>query len=615
MYKILDQVNKPKDLEKLNSKQLNQLSQEIRDYMLSVISKNGGHVASNFGIVELTIALLKVFDFDKDKIIFDVGHQSYPYKILTGRKNEFKTLRKYKGISGFPKREESKYDFFDVGHSSNSISVALGVAKARDIREEKFNVISLVGDGALTGGMAYEGLNDLGYSKTKMIVIINDNQMSISKNVGGLSVYLNKIRLNKHYNSLKKKVHMRLGDKNKLTLLIKKVKYTFKSMFVQQMLFEDLGIRYIGPVDGHNIGEMVKIFTEVKSLDEPVVVHVLTKKGKGYTHAEEQPNKFHGISPFDINTGDVLSDSSKFTYSKAFGNAMVNIAKNNKNVVAITAAMTEGTGLKKFAETYPERFFDVGIAEEHAVSFAAGLATQGLQPVFAVYSTFLQRGFDQILIDVCMQNLPVVFMIDRAGIVGNDGKTHQGIFDISYLSLIPNLTILAPKTVKEVEPMLKYALSLKKPVAIRYPRGGNKLDLTEAAKIQEGKWEVLEKGEKIAIIATGKMVEEAILAKEKLKEEKINPMIINALSIKPLDILLLKRLNRNKYDIVTLEDNVENGGLGTLIESEMQKINYRGKILKIAYRDKFIEHGNVDELMKAEKMDKDGIVKQIMKWW
>lgn len=614
MYKILEQINKPKDLEKLNIKQLNQLSSEIRDYMLEVISKNGGHVASNFGIVELTIALLKVFDFDKDKIVFDVGHQSYPYKILTGRRNEFKTLRKYKGISGFPKREESKYDFFDVGHSSNSISVALGMAKARDIKKEKFNVISLVGDGALTGGMAYEGLNDLGYSKTKMIVIINDNQMSISKNVGGLSDYLNKIRINKHYNLLKKKVHKHLDSKNKLVSFIKKTKHTFKSLFVQKMLFEDLGIRYIGPVDGHNIEEMIKLFNEVKNLDEPVVIHVVTKKGKGYIHAEEQPNKFHGISPFDIKTGEVIGKSDKLTYSKAFGDAIVNIAKNNKNVVAITAAMTEGTGLKKFSETYPERFFDIGIAEQHAVSFAAGLATQGLQPVFAVYSTFLQRGFDQILIDVCMQNLPVVFMIDRAGLVGNDGKTHQGVFDISYLSMVPNLTILAPKTVLEIEPMLKYALSLNKPVAIRYPRGGNKLELEPVKEIQEGKWEIVEKGEKLSIIATGKMVEEAVLVKERLKEQKVNPMIINALSIKPLDTLLLKRLVRNKYNIVTLEDNVENGGLGTLIESVMRKIEYKGKILKIAHKDKFIEHGSIDELMKAEKMDTENIVKRIAKW-
>lgn len=615
MYKILEQINKPKDLEKLNIKQLNQLSQEVRDYMLEVISKNGGHVASNFGIVELTIALIKVFNFDKDKIVFDVGHQSYPYKILTGRREAFKTLRKYKGISGFPKREESKYDFFDVGHSSNSISVALGMAKARDIKKEKFNVISLVGDGALTGGMAYEGLNDLGYSKTKMIVIINDNQMSISKNVGGLSDYLNKIRLNKHYNLLKKKVHKRLGDKNILTKLIKKVKHTFKSLFVQKMLFEDLGIRYIGPVDGHNIEEMIKLFNEVKNLDEPVVIHVVTKKGKGYIHAEEEPNKFHGISPFDIETGEILNKSDKLTYSKAFGDAILKIAKHNKNIVAITAAMAEGIGLKKFAETYPERFFDIGIAEQHAVSFAAGLATQGLQPVFAVYSTFLQRGFDQVLIDVCMQNLPVVFMIDRAGLVGNDGKTHQGVFDISYLSMIPNLTILAPKTVLEIEPMLKYALSLKKPVAIRYPRGGNKLDLEPIKEIQEGKWEVISKGEKLAMIATGKMVEEAMLVKEKLKEEKINPMIINAVSIKPLDTLLLKRLSRNKYNIVVMEDNVENGGFGTLVESAMRKIKYRGKILTIAHKDKFIEHGSVDELMKAEKMDTDAVVKRIMKWW
>jgi 1-deoxy-D-xylulose-5-phosphate synthase len=428
-----------------------------------------------------------------------------------------------------------------------------------------------------------------------------------------------KARTNRKYTSSKRKIVQKIkkmpGGGHRLMGALRKIKSSIKSALGQNMLFEQLGITYLGPVNGHDIHAMEVLFRRALSLDEPVIVHVKTKKGKGYVHAEEHPNKFHGISAFDAKTGDILNKSDKLTYSKAFGDAIVNIAKNNKNVVAITAAMTEGTGLDKFATTYPERFFDIGIAEQHAVSFAAGLSTQGLQPVFAVYSTFLQRGFDQILIDVCMQNLPVVFMIDRAGLVGNDGKTHQGIFDISYLAMIPNLTILAPKTVLEIEPMLKYALSLKKPVAIRYPRGSNKLELQPAKEIEAGKWEVIEKGEKLAIIATGKMVEEAILVKEKLKEQKINPMIINALSIKPLDTLLLKRLSRNKYDIVTLEDNVENGGLGTLIESAMRKIEYKGKMLKIAHKDNFIEHGSVEELMKAEKMDTEGIVTRMMKWW
>lgn len=608
MYKILESIKNPNDVKKLNNEELDELAREIREFMLENVSKTGGHVASNLGIVELTLALFKCFNFNEDKIIFDVGHQCYPYKILTGRMSEFNTLRSYKGISGFPKREESKFDFFDSGHSSNSISVALGLAKARDIQIKKSEVISVIGDGALTGGMAYEGLNDLGFSKTKMIVILNDNQMSISPNVGGLSEYLGRIRINKKYNYIKKAVYNRLEDSNRLVKFIRKVKNSIKSLFVQSMFFEDLGIRYIGPIDGHNINEMVEVLDKVKELDEPVVIHVVTKKGKGYEAAEEYPNKFHGIAKFDLNTGEVIKKNDKITYSKAFGEAIVNIAKNNKNVVAITAAMTEGTGLEKFSKEFPNRFFDVGIAEQHAVSFAAGLALDGLKPVFAVYSTFLQRGFDQIIHDVCMQNLPVVFMLDRAGVVGNDGETHQGVFDLSYLSMIPNLTILSPKCTEEIEPMLRYALSIKKPVAIRYPRGSDTISLKPVQKIEAGKWEIVSNGEKLALVATGRMVQRAFLAKKELEKFNINPMIVNAMSIKPLDTRIIKRLVREKYNIITLEDNVAIGGFGSLVLKSLTNVGYKGKFRSMAFRDKFIPHGDVEVLMKQEKMDVDEIV-------
>lgn len=611
MYEILDSIKNPKDIKKLNDDKLEALAEEIRTFMIENVSKTGGHMASNLGMVELTLALFKVFDFENDKIIFDVGHQSYPYKILTGRKKDFSTLRQYNGISGFPKRDESPYDFFDTGHSSNSISAALGMAKARDIQIKNFNVISLIGDGALTGGMAYEALNDLGFSKTKMIVILNDNQMSISKNVGGLSEHLSRIRINKKYNALKKSVHNRIDDRNIITRFVKKIKNSVKSLIMPTLFFDDLGIRYVGPIDGHNINELSDVLAKVKELDEPVVVHVVTKKGKGYKFAEENPDKFHGIAPFNPENGEILNKSDKVNYSKAFGRAIINIAKNNKNVVAITAAMTEGTGLGEFAKLYPNRFFDVGIAEQHAVSFAAGLASEGLKPVFAVYSTFLQRGFDQVVHDVCMQNLPVVFMIDRAGLVGNDGETHQGVFDISYLSMIPGLTVLAPKCVGEVELLLKYALSLNKPVAIRYPRGTDKLELKPLCKIEQNKWEIVSSGQKVALIATGKMVQYAMMAKKEVKDSKLNPMVINATFIKPLDVNLLKRLVRERYNIITLEDNISNGGFGSLVLKALTNAGYKGVTRSISYKDRFITHGNVDELYIKEKVDVDNIVKLI----
>lgn len=613
MYEYLERIKKIEDIKKLNYEETAKLAEDIREFLLQSVSKTGGHLSSNLGMVELTISLLRSFNFDEDKIVFDVGHQSYPYKILTGRAEQFATLRQYKGISGFPKKNESKYDFFDTGHSSNSISVALGMAKARDLQIRDFNVVSVIGDGALTGGMAYEGLNDLGFSKTKMIIILNDNQMSISPNVGGLSEYLTRIRINKAYNNFKRHLQYKLDDRKGIINLLRKIKNSIRTLFVPSLFFEDLGIKYVGPIDGHNVRELDAIFEKVKELNEPVVVHVITKKGKGYEFAEKKPNKFHGVSPFNLETGEILKKSDKITYSKAFGEALLKVAEKNKSVVAITAAMTEGTGLVKFAQEYPHRLFDVGIAEQHAVSFAAGLASQGLKPVFAVYSTFLQRGFDQIIQDVCLQNLPVVFMIDRAGLVGNDGETHQGIFDISYLSMMPNLTILTPKCTEEIEVLLKYALSLNRPVAIRYPRGGDRCILKPIVKVEENKWDVVSQGTKVAVIACGNMVQYAMLAKELLKNTKINPMIISATFIKPLDTGLIKRLVREKYNIITIEDNVAIGGFGSMVLKSLSQRNYRRKVRVMAFKDKFIEHGSVDELYAQEKMDVESIAKMIKK--
>jgi len=607
---ILDKINKPEDIKKLTNAEMNLLATELREYILNNVSKTGGHLASNLGIVELTIALLNNFDFEKDKIVFDVGHQSYIYKILTDRKNSFNTLRTFKGISGFPKREESKYDFFDTGHSSNSISAALGMARARDLKKDDYNIISVIGDGAFTGGMVYEALNDLGYNHSKMLIILNDNQMSISKNVGGLSSYLNKVKLNSSYNMLKKQMHNKLNNtkNNKLLKLIRRIKNSIKTLFFNPMFFENLGVRYIGPVDGHNIEDLNRILKKIKKLDGPVVLHVITTKGYGYTPALENPDQFHAVSKFDLVTGSPLA-SNKDTYSNAFGSALIKLANKDKNIVAISAAMINGTGLKEFASIYPERTFDVGITEEHAVTLAAGMATCGIKPVFAVYSTFLGRGFDQTLIDVCMQNLPVVFAIDRAGLVGNDGKTHQGVFDISYLNLMPNIKILAPKCTEEMLILLKYALKENSPIAIRYPRGGDTVKLPPIKDIKTGEWEIVSKGEKVVILATGKMVEKAIKAKETLKN--YNPIIINATFIKPLDYKYLKKIVNKNYNVLTLEDNNIIGGFGEQVLYALNNLNFKGKIKIMGYQDKFIDHGSVDELFKEENMDINSIIKEI----
>ncbi len=611
--KLLDKINDPSDIKKLTLSELVQLSAEIREFLINNISKTGGHLASNLGVVELTIAILNNFDFTKDKIVFDVGHQSYVYKILTDRKQNFNTLRQYRGLSGFPKREESKFDFFDTGHSSNSISASLGMARARDLKGEDYNIISIIGDGALTGGMVYEALNDLGFNHSKMLIILNDNEMSISLNVGGLQKCLNKVRLTPSYNKLKEKVHYKLDrrNSNKLVNIARKVKNSLKSLFFTPMFFEDLGIRYIGPVDGNNIKDLNKILKKIKNLNEPIVLHVVTTKGLGYLPALQNPNGFHSISKFDVQTGKV---DSKFeeTYSSSFGRALVSLAKKDKRIVAITASMITGTGLQEFSEIYPNRTFDVGITEEHAVTLAGGMATNGLKPIFAVYSTFLQRGFDQLLMDVCLQNLPVVFALDRAGLVGSDGKTHQGVFDLSYLNMMPNIEILAPKCTEEMEPILSYAFNRNCPIAIRYPKGGNLLKLNPIKTIKTGEWEKISSGDKVVILATGKMVSLAYLTKEKLAK-KYNPIIINALFVKPLDKKILKKIVKQNYNVLTLEDNNIIGGFGQQVLYELNCLGFNQKIKILGYKDKFIDHGSIDELLMQEHMDINSIEEEIKK--
>ncbi len=615
MSNYLENMNFPKDIKNLNNENLIELGEEIREFLIESVSSTGGHLSSNLGVVELTLSLFKSFNIEKDKIIWDVGHQSYVHKILTGRKEDFKNLRQKGGLSGFPKRSESKYDVFDTGHSSTSISAALGMARARDIKGEDYNVIAVIGDGALTGGMAFEALNDVGFNKTKLVVVLNDNQMSIAKNVGGLSNYLNKLRMKPKYNRLKTDISSSLkkSDIGKVTLKsMTKFKDGVKRLFVNSMLFEDMGIKYIGPIDGHNIKLMNEVFNMVKKIDGPVIVHTITKKGKGYEFAEKSPSKYHGVTPFDLESGEPYT-GGKPNYSKSFGDALINLAKDDKSIVGITAAMPDGTGLKEFATKFPKRFFDVGIAEQHAVTLAAGMAADNLKPVFAVYSTFLQRAYDQVVHDVCIQNLPVVFAIDRAGVVGEDGETHQGILDISYLSMMPNMTIVAPKCLGEVEPLLKWAIEKKSPVAIRYPRGGDKLNnLCPIKDIKLGKWEVLNEGKDLAIIACGKTVQFALEALEELKSKNINVSLINATFIKPIDVELIKQLINDKFNIITVEDNMKHGGLGTSILECLNENNFKGKMKILAYEDKFIEQSSVDIIYKENLLDKEGIIQTVL---
>ena len=610
MGNILDNIKSPDDIQKLNNENLYKLSEEIREFLIDSVSKTGGHLSSNLGVVELTLSLYKSYNLEKDKIVWDVGHQAYVHKILSGRKDEFNTLRKYKGLCGFPKRCESKYDAFGAGHSSTSISAAIGMARARDILKEDYDVVAVIGDGALTGGMALEALNDVGFNKTNLTIVLNDNQMSISNNVGGLSNHLNKLRVGPGYNKLKKEINSTLNasDIGKvLSHSIHKVKDSIKQLLVPSMFFEGMGIKYIGPIDGHDIKMMNDVITKAKNINGPVIVHVITKKGKGYEFAEQNPNKYHGVSPFDLESGEANINAKK-TYSKVFGDTMMEIADVDNRVVAITAAMPDGTGLKEFAKKYPDRFFDVGIAEEHATTLSAGMASVGLKPVFAVYSTFLQRAFDQIIHDVCIQNLPVVFAIDRAGIVGEDGETHQGVFDLSYLSQIPNLKVLAPKHLEELSLMLKWAINQDGPVAIRYPRGSDSCDeITPVSEIKSGKWEKIIDGEKVAIVATGKMVQHSVIARKQLLKLGYNPTIINATFIKPLDTKMLADLVAKGFNIVTVEDNIVNGGFGSYVLMELNKLGFKGKFKALGFKDEFVPHGDVANLYKDAGLDPNGI--------
>lgn len=604
MENILEKIDNPEDLKKLNISQKEQLAKEIREKIIDVVSKTGGHLASNLGVVELTIALHSVFCMPQDKIVWDVGHQTYVHKILTGRKEKMETLRTLGGIAGFPKTKESEYDSFNTGHSSTSISVALGMARARDIEKKDNHVIAVIGDGALTGGMALEALNDAGNSKTRLIVILNDNEMSISKNVGGISQFLTKLRTKKFYkksnNFIRKILEKIPGIGPAIIRIARRIKYSLKQLVLPNMFFEDLGFKYLGPVDGHDIERVEWILKLAKKeQDRPVLVHIITKKGKGYKPAEENPDKFHATSSFDIETGKPKKEKKK-DYSEVFGEKIVELADKNEKIVAITAAMADGTGLKGFKEKYPTRFFDVGIAEQHAIGLAAGLAKEGLIPVVPIYSSFYQRAYDQVIHDICLQNLHVVMCADRAGIVGNDGETHQGIFDLSFFNIVPNLTVMAPKDFEELQKMLEYAINdLNSPVAIRYPRGGEAQDVTfdKHEKIELGKAEVLQEGTDLTIIAIGKMVAKAIkLARDYEKQGK-KVTVINARFLKPFDTQTILKYIQESKNVITIEDNIIEGGLSTkikelIVENELNDI----KVKSYAYPDKFIEHGSVEEL-------------------
>ena len=606
---MLEKIDSPKDLKKLNIEEKQKLAQEIREYILQVVSENGGHLASNLGVVELTLALHSVFNMPEDKIVWDVGHQSYVHKIITGRREEFKTLRKLNGLSGFPKINESEYDSFDTGHSSTSISAALGMARARDLKGEDNQVIAVIGDGALTGGMALEALNDAGCSKTKMIVILNDNEMSIAKNIGGLNMFLSKLRTKKLYTksnvSAKKIISKIPGIGKPIVKIIQRIKRSIKQLIIPKMFFEDIGFTYLGPVNGHDIEQLQNIMKLSKQVEGPVLIHVLTKKGKGYKIAEENPDKFHATAPFDIETGKTKKEK-KADYSKIFGEKLINLAKKDKRIVAVTASMKDGTGLAKFAKEFPERFFDIGIAEQHAITMAAGMAKEGMIPFVPIYSSFYQRAYDQVIHDVAIQNLPVIMCVDRAGVVGADGETHQGTLDMAFFRLVPNLTIMAPKDFKELEDMMEFAITLNKPVVIRYPRGGEdeKVKFEKHEQIKFGKSEVLKEGQDVSIIAIGKRVAKAMQMAENCKEKSIDAEVINARFLKPLDVDTIKKSIEKTKNVVTLEDGTKINGLGTAIEELIVEENLQGiKLQKYAWPDEFIKHGKVEELEAMSKGD------------
>lgn len=613
---ILEKINKPNDIKNIDKGQLPELAKEIRSFLIDKVSKKGGHLASNLGVVELTMALHLCLDFPNDKIVWDVGHQSYTHKILTGRKQGFDELRSYGGMSGFPKRRESECDVFDTGHSSTSISAGLGIVAADNLMGKENTVVSVIGDGALTGGLAFEALNNAASINRNFIMVLNDNEMSISENVGGLSSYLSGIRTGNIYNDLKNGVVKSLNHipvvGEKLIHQIKKTKSSIKQLVIPGMLFENMGITYLGPVDGHNISQMVRVFREAKKLDHAVLVHVITKKGKGYEPAEKHPSRFHGVEPFNQWTGEPLKQKGKVSYTDTFSHYISKFAGENQKITAITAAMPDGTGLKRFKHMYPDRFFDVGIAEGHAVTFAAGLASAGLKPYVAIYSSFLQRAYDQIIHDVCIQNLPVVFAIDRAGFVGGDGETHQGIFDLSYLNSIPNMSVCAPKNRFELADMLKYSTYFNGPLAIRYPRGEAYDGLKDYREpIKYGKAEVIYKEKDIALMAVGSMVKEAENARVLLKERGYNVTLINARFVKPFDERCIIDMADSHKLLVTLEENVINGGFG---EQVLKFVNNAGvdiNVLNIAVPNQYLEQGNVDVLRREAGLDSESIADRV----
>jgi len=613
---ILEQINSPEDLKEIDASELEELADEIRQKIISVVSKTGGHLASNLGVVELTIAMYRAFDMTQDKIVWDVGHQCYTHKILTGRADRFHTIRQYDGLSGFPKRSECDFDCFGTGHANTAISAALGMALGRDLKGESSRVLAVVGDGALTGGMAFEALNHAGHLKTDMIIIFNDNEMSISPTVGGLSQRINRLRMARTYNRFRedaRELATRFGTR--AVQLARRVEDSARTLFVNGMLFESLGFRYFGPVDGHDIYGLITAFNRAKNIEGPIIIHVITKKGKGYRFAEEDPTRFHSASPFDISTGKSRKEK-KATYTDAFSSALVKLAEADEQIITITAAMPDGTGVSKFMEKFPKRCFDVGIAEQHAVTLAAGLASQGLKPVFAVYSTFLQRGYDQVIHDVCLQNLPVTLALDRAGLVGADGPTHHGTFDFAYLRHIPNMVLMAPKDEAELQLMLKTAIDWPGPAAIRYPRSaGVGVPLPqELTSLPIGEAELLQEGQDVLLIAIGSMVYPAVEAAEALAENGISAAVVNARFVKPLDRELILPLIRSIKKVVTIEEHALSGGFGSGVaemlvqEKEMSDI----QIGHIGIPDKFIEQGNREHLLQLNGLTSDGIFQFVL---
>ena len=615
---ILEKIKKPNDIHKVSLEDFPRLAEEIRSFLIQSVSETGGHLASNLGVVELTLALHNVLDFPQDKLIWDVGHQAYTHKILTGRKDGFKDLRKEGGLSGFPKRNESDCDSFDTGHSSNSISAGLGYVRARDLRGEKHHVVSVIGDGALTGGMAYEALNNAAELKTNFIIIINDNNMSISKNVGGMSTYLSALRTAETYTGMKIGVTKTLKKiphvGTAVVDTVRKTKSSIKQLIIPGMLFENMGLTYLGPVDGHDMRQLGKVLQEAKRKQGPVLIHVLTEKGRGYEPAMRHPARFHGAAPYEIETGLPKSNGNP-SYTDIFSTVMRKFGDREPDVVAVSAAMVPGTGLKRFGNMFPDRLFDVGIAEEHAVTFAAGLALGGLRPVVAIYSSFLQRAIDQILHDVCMQNLPVVFAVDRAGLVGSDGETHHGCFDLSYLSMMPNMTVMAPKNKWELSDMMKFAIRQNGPVAIRYPRGEAYTGLEEyRAPIEMGKAEVLEKGKEIAILAVGNMVRTAVQVTENLRKKGYEPTLVNMRFVKPLDTELLDIIKEDHSLIVTMEENVKSGGFGEQVMTYYGSRIHGPAVRIVAIEDRFVPHGSVEDLMRQQQMDSDSVTERVLQW-